>query len=53
MASLRESEEQQAVPTRAGDFTSYGAERAVVSRLILKASFEHPNNDVLAVVAAG
>jgi hypothetical protein len=53
MASLREPEEQQTVPPRAGDFAGYGAERAVMPRLILKASFQYPDHNLPALVAAG
>ena len=51
--ALRESEEEQTVPTGAGDYQGNGAERTVMLRLIFEAFIEHLDDHLASLMAAG
>src|SRR5216684_1629088 len=52
MATVRESEEQEAVPAGTGNFRGYSAERAEMPLLILEAVFQYLDQNIASLKAA-
>ena len=52
MATVRESEEQEAVPAGTGNFRGYGTERPEMPLLILEAVFQYLDQNIASLGAA-